>query len=579
MSVIRNAVGAVMKTAIGLAPDSWMPGGTPDPLINQRHGLTGAPVSRLDGRLKVTGAARFAAEITMDGMLYAAVAYSTIAKGRIVSIDTSAADAAPGVALVMTHNNAPRMKPMPVFGTQPKAAGPSDLPVMQDDRIHWNGQPIAVVLADTQDQADHAASLIRVDYQPEAAVTDFAKAKANARVPDSILGEPATVEIGKAEDVLAAASHKVDLRFHTPRYNHNAIELHAATVVWDGDSLIVHDATQLLSQTAWSLAQVFGLKEDQVRVLSPYVGGGFGGKTLWYHQVLAAAAAKLAARPVRFVLSREGVYRSVGGRTTTEQRVAIAAGGDGRFTALIHTGIAAVTAHNNCPEQFTFPARHLYAAGSFRLVQQVTDLNMVANTWMRAPGESIGTFALECAIDELAEQLGIDPIELRLRNEPEKDPLSGLPFSARHLTEAYRAGADRFGWNQRTPTPGSRRDGEWLTGMGCATATYPYYRMPGGAARLTLTSDGRARVEIPAHEMGMGTATVHTVVAAERLGLSIDDVTVAYGDLLLPRRLPGRWFVADRFDRRRRHCRAPGPCHRAADARRQRFTARRPEGR
>jgi len=310
--------------------------------------------------------------------------------------------------------------------------------------------------------------------------------------------------------------------------------LHAATVVWDGDQLTVHDATQMVNSTAWTLAQVFKIKEEQVRVLSPYVGGGFGGKGLWDHQILAAAAARLSGRPVRIVLSREGVFRVVGGRTTTEQRVALGGKPDGTLAALIHTGVAAMTTHNNCPEQFTFPARHLYAADTIKLAQQVADMDMLANTFMRAPGESVGTYALECALDELAEAMQLDPVELRRRIEPEKDPTSGTAFSSRHLVEAYRTGAERFGWNQRPAVPGTRREGEWLIGMGCATATYPYYRMPGGAARIRLTSDGRAVVQMASHEMGMGTATVQAQHAAERLGLPLDRVTFDYGDSSLP---------------------------------------------
>jgi xanthine dehydrogenase YagR molybdenum-binding subunit len=269
-------------------------------------------------------------------------------------------------------------------------------------------------------------------------------------------------------------------------------------------------------------------------VTSPFVGGGFGGKCLWQHQLLAAAASKLANRPVRMALSREGVYRVVGGRTNTEQRVAIGAQADGRFDALIHTGVVSMTHNNNVPEPFILPARSGYAAGSFKLSVEVAYMDMLANTFMRAPGEAVGTFALESAIDELAERLGIDPVELRARNEPEKDPTSGLPFSSRHIVEAYRAGAERFGWSRRNAKPGTRREGEWLVGMGVATATYPYYRMPGGAARIILTRDGQATVEIAAHEMGMGTATTHTMVAAERLGLGVEQVTVRYGDSALP---------------------------------------------
>ncbi|WP_156679971.1 xanthine dehydrogenase family protein molybdopterin-binding subunit [Sphingomonas profundi] len=534
MSIIQDAAQALMKTAVGLAPERWLPGGTPDPLI-RKHGQLGAPVSRLDGPLKVQGKARFAAEVPLENMLYAALVHSTVPRGRISALDTAAAEAAPGVALVMTHRNAPRMSPPPLMMTVPDAAGASDLPVMQDDRIHWNGQPVAVVLAETQEQADAAAELIAVTYQGEPAITSFAEAKTKAHPPASILGEPPLLEIGDAEAALRDAAYKVDLRYTTPRYNHNAIELHACTVTWEEeDRLIVHDASQLVNATAATLAMVFGLKAEQVRVMSPYVGGGFGGKCLWDHQILAAAASRLAGRPVRMMLSRESVFRIVGGRTCTEQRVALGAKADGTLSALIHSGVVAMTAHNSCPEQFSFPARHLYAADTFRLEQEVAEMDMLANTFMRAPGESVGTYALECAIDELAEAMALDPIELRRRIEPAKDPTSGHDFSARHLVEAYAAGAERFGWSSRDPAPGRRREGEWLIGVGCATGTYPYYRMPGAAARIRLTADGRATVQCATHEMGMGTMTVQAQHAAERLGLPIDRVTFEYGDTSLP---------------------------------------------
>ena len=279
---------------------------------------------------------------------------------------------------------------------------------------------------------------------------------------------------------------------------------------------------------------MFGIPEEKVRIHSPFVGGGFGNKGLWSHQILAVAAAKEVGRPVRIVLSREGVFRATGGRTLTEQRVALGATAEGKLVALIHTGIAGMTSHNHCPEQFTFPARHLYSAENILVDQQIAELDMVANTFMRAPGESIGTFALECAMDELAEAVGLDPVELRRRLEPEKDPTSGRPFSSRHLVEAYRRGAERFGWQQRNSAPRSRREGDWLIGHGVATATYPYYRMPGGAARIRLTADGRAIVQMASHEMGMGTATVQAQHAAERLGLPIEHVTFEYGDTALP---------------------------------------------
>ena len=445
---------AESRPAVPTAPEGWTPNAGPDPVLRAKHGLIGAQVSRLDGPLKVRGEARFAAEYPMEGMVYAALRYSTIARGRITTLDASAAASAAGVVLVMTHRNAPRMQPPPLFLTAPKAAGGSDLPVMQDNSVHWNGEPVAVVLAETQEQADHAASLIKVAYESSTPRT-FEEARAHPRTPDSLVGQPVQVLVGDAE------------------------------------------AAQ------------------------------------WSHHVLGAAASKLAGRPVRVTLSREGVYRLVGGRTNTEQRVAIGADEDGRFTALVHTGISAMTPNNALAEQFTFPARHMYASDTLKTDQQVVDLDMLANSFMRAPGESVGTFALESAIDELAIELDLDPIELRIRNEPERDPSSGLPFSTRHLVEAWRNGAERFGWERRV-APGARREGEWLIGMGCASATYPYHRFPGAAARIRLDMTGHATVEVPANDMGMGTSTTQTIVTAERLGLPLERVAVAHGDSSFP---------------------------------------------
>ena len=486
MSIVDSAKQAMQGLMMGtlqkvvpLAPDRWMPGGTPDPLIARKHGLIGKPVSRLDGALKVTGGAAFAAEHRFEGMVYAALAYSTIAHGRIATIDTQAAEAAPGVVLVMTHRNAPRMAKAPMFGTSPSAVGPHNLAIFQDDRVHWNGQPIACVLAETQQQADHAVTLLTVRYTAEPSTTDLATARANGVEQGLFMGQPLRNAIGDAEGVLAKAAHRVDQRYRTPRHNHNPIEPHAATLAWDGDRLVIHDASQMVTQQAQAMADVFGLKTEQVRLTSPYVGGGFGSKGLWDHQVIAAAAARLAGRP----------------------------------------------------------ARSAYAVPNMLLSVEVTRMNMLANTFMRAPGEAVGTFALESAIDELAVDLGIDPVELRIRNEPDKDPTSGLPFSSRHIVQAWRDGAQRFGWDARAATPGTRTEGEWHIGLGCATGTYPYYRMPGAKARITLRRDGEdvvAKVEVAAAEMGMGTSTTTAIVAAERLGLSLDRIEVAYGDSAIP---------------------------------------------
>jgi xanthine dehydrogenase YagR molybdenum-binding subunit len=385
---IKDAAQAVMKKVVQIAPDAWMPGGSPDPLIRQKHGLIGTPVSRLDGPQKVGGTARFAAEFPMQGMVYAALKYSTVAKGRIRELDTAETEAAPGVVLVMTHRNAPRMKPTPVFMSSAKAAGGDDLPIMQDDEIHWNGQPIAVVLAETQEQADYAKSLIRVAYQTEPSVTVFEAAKADSE-PGVFQGEPLRLEIGNAEASLAAAPHKVDVVYRTPRHSHNPIELHAATVAWNGDN---HRARCHAMCDPHCVVHRGGVwhQEEHVHVTSPYVGGGFGSKTLWQHQVLAAAASELAGRPVRLMLSREGVYRIVGGRTLTEQRMAIGAQADGRFDAIIQTGAVAMGRHNNMPEPFILPARSAYKSGSFKLDVEAARMDMLTNTFMRAPGESVG---------------------------------------------------------------------------------------------------------------------------------------------------------------------------------------------
>lgn len=512
----------------------WQPAVTKDPLL-RKHGALGQSISRIEGPMKVQGRTRFAAEFPYDNISYAALAFSTVARGRISELNVSAAEAAPGVILVMTYRNAPRMKAPSLMMSSPTAAGASNLPVMQNDEIHWNGQPIALVLAETQEQADYAASLVTAKYELLPAVTSFDEAKKSPRQLENLLGQPPFVEIGDAEAALANSEVKVDLIYRTPRHNHNAIELHAATIVWNDDELRVHDASQLLDLTTGQLADIFGLDISKVHVTSPYVGGGFGGKCFWDHQILACAAAKLAGRPVRIMLSREGVFRIIGGRTVTEQRVALGARTDGTLNALIHTGTAAMTTHNSCPEQFTFPARHLYGARTFRIGQDVADLDMLANTFMRAPGESVGTFALECALDELAEKLELDPIELRRRIEPEKDPTTGKPFSSRFLIEAYDKGAEQFGWDKRSRTPRQRREGEWLIGMGCATATYPYHRFPGGAARIKLTADGHVTVSTAVHDMGMGTATAQVQHLAARLGLPLEHVTFEYGDSRLPR--------------------------------------------
>ncbi len=525
-----SMVESMMETIAKALPDKKV-----DPLI-QHHDYVGQPLDRVDAQAKVQGEARFTAEFQVENIAYAVPVYSTIAKGKIRKIDSGTAKQTPGVLAVITHQNMPRMKAPPIvdFHNIGKGFALSDLPIMQNAEVHWDGEPVAIVVAETLEKAEHAASLVSVEYEIETPEVSFEHAKAGAFVPKDILGEPPEIKIGDGNKAFAEADVSVGHVYRTPRYNHNAIEPHATIAVWDENvGVAVFDATQSVNLTAHTLAHIFDLKVEDVQVVAPFLGGGFGGKIGWSNTPLCVAAAKVVNRPVKMVLSREGTFRMIGGRTLSEQHVALGARKDGKLTALIHTGLTATIASGRYAEQCTFPPRHLYSSPNLYVGQKVVYLDTVANTWMRAPGESIGTFALESAMDELAHELRMDPIELRRINEPEKDPTKDTEFSSRHLTEAYRSGAEKFGWYGRNPRPQSQRDGEWLVGQGVATAYYPFLRFP-AKARVRICADGSAIVQAPASEMGMGTATVQIQHAADRLGLPLHRVTFQYGDSSLP---------------------------------------------
>lgn len=527
MSVMENIVETVAK---------HMPDAAPDPLIHH-DGFLGKPLHRVEGELKVKGEARFTAEFDFPDLLHAVLVCSTIARGRIETIDTARAKSLPGVVEVLTYKNMPNLKAPPLVDIKElkKGMAASDLPIMQDAKILWDGQPVAIVIAETLEQAEHAASLVDVEYRSETPVVSFQGMKPQAVLPSDVMGQPAVVKIGNFAKGMQQAEVRVDNVYRTPRYNHNALEPHASLAYWKEDgSLVVFDSSQSVNTVGHTLATIFRKKASDIQVLSAYVGGGFGGKGgLWSHTPLCAAAAKVVNRPVKLPLSREDVYRIVGGRTIAEQRIAIGATREGKFTALLHCGLTATTTHGRYAEQCTFPTRHMYAAPNIFIEQKIVNLDTVANTWMRAPGESIGTYALECAIDELAYQLRMCPIELRRCNEPETDPVQGVPYSSRQIVEAYRRGAEQFGWSSRKAEPRSKRDGKWLIGQGVATAYYPFFRFP-AAVRLRLFADGRALVQVPAADMGMGTATVQIQHAADRLGLPLENITFQYGDSNLP---------------------------------------------
>lgn len=525
MSLMQNLIGGIARLMPDRKGDTLLAGG----------GLIGQPLDRADAAPKVRGQATFCAEYKLDNLAHAAIVCSTVCRGAITTIDTSAAEALPGVVTIVTHLNAPELNKTTMFspGGDEATGGATEHPIMQGPEVYYDGDPVALVVAETHDIAQQAASLIRVSYSQKAARTDFEALLHTAEAPGQIQGEEAEIRKGDAEARLARSTHKVDNEYRTPRHNHCAIEPHASIAFWsdDGESLVCFEASQTVHGSRNTLADVFGIAHEKVRVISAFVGGGFGSKTLWTNSILCALAARVSGRPVKLPLSRAQVFRTVGGRTPSVQRVAIGANSDGHFTSLIQTGTTAQTDFNEFPEQFTFPARHLYAADSYLLGQKVLSLDTVANTFMRAPGESIGGFTLECAIDELSYELGMDPIELRRRNEPTVDPSRGTEFSQRDLILAYQRGAEAFDWSRKEP--GSQREDGWLIGQGVTTAYYPYYRMP-AKVRLRINGDGSAVVYTSAHEMGMGTATVQIQHAAQRLGLPREKVSFEYGDSDLP---------------------------------------------
>ncbi|NBE93417.1 xanthine dehydrogenase family protein molybdopterin-binding subunit [Nonomuraea sp. KC401] len=496
----------------------------------------GRPVDRVDGRAKTTGEARYAAEHRHPGMAHAALVHATVARGRIESLDTEAARAVPGVIEVLTHENAPPMKPAPklsLLNLSSLASG-TTVSYLGTDEVHWNGQPVAVVVAETPEAARHAATLVRVTYRELPAVVDFAAEEPNAVQQKGSMIQPTGGDKGDAAAALAAAPVSVDLRFTTPPHHHNAIEPHATVAVWDGDHLTVHESTQHIAWLRRHLALRFGIPERAIRVLSPYVGGGFGGKyAVWAGTLLAVLAARATARPVRLALTREAVHRTVGARTPTVQRVALGADAGGDLTALIHTSVTMTSRIGGMPEGVVSPSRHLYDAATIHLRQRLVRLDLLANTSMRAPGDSVGSFALESAMDELACELGMDPVELRMRNEPARNPMDGKPFSHRMLREAYEVGAERFGWRERDPGAGSMRDGRWLVGMGVATAYHPSMVMP-AAVTVRMDAGGEVVVRCALQEIGVGAATVQAQIAADELGVPLEAVRVEIGDSELP---------------------------------------------
>ncbi|RWP69033.1 xanthine dehydrogenase family protein molybdopterin-binding subunit [Mesorhizobium sp.] len=493
--------------------------------------LIGKSVSRVDGRLKVTGAATYAAEFEVPNLAHAAVVRSIVANGRIASIDTAEAERAPGVIAVVTHSNAPRLTYQPHKGL-PDAAVGERLHVLQDDRVTHQGQPIALVVAETLEQAVYAAEVVRVTYRNEAAATDMESV-------DPVLptGKPAEWEIrrGEPDSALEQAEFRVDQTYVIPRENHNPIEMFATIASWQGDSLTLWDKTQWVHNVAEEIAAVFGIAADNVRVISPFVGGAFGsGLRCWPHVTLAALGARVAGRPVKLVLSRREMYYGVGYRPHTVQRAALGASRDGQLQAIRHEGHQETSTYEEFTEALLSATRFMHSCPNVHTRHRIAPMNVHTPTYMRAPGEASGMYALESAMDELAVALNMDPVELRLRNEPDRNEFRDLPFSSRSTKDCYRAAAERFGWAQRNAAPRSMRDGRVLIGWGMASATYPMNYAP-ASAMARLLPDGTAEVMSAASDMGPGTWTSMTQVAADTLGLPIERVKFTLGDTRLPR--------------------------------------------
>jgi xanthine dehydrogenase YagR molybdenum-binding subunit len=497
----------------------------------------GQPIARVDGRLKVAGGARYTADIPLAGIAHVAIVYSTIANGRTLSIDTAAAEKAPGVLVVLTHKNMPRMNPMPWSHLRPQ--GQTYLP-LQDDRIHYAGQPIALVVADTLDQATYAGTVINAEYETHSpAVFDLRTAKEDALEPPQRMW-PLSSLVGDADKAIRDAAVNIERTYTMPDRHHNPMEPHATLAVWDDPgTLTLYDSTQMVVGTRKLTSLVLGIPEEKINVVCEFLGGGFGGKSWsWPHTLLAALAAKVVNRPVRVQLTRAQMYSMVGHQAATVQSIALAADRDGRLSGIRHDSVNPTSVFDDYVEYAALASRHLWrVSGGISTSHRVVHVNRNSPVVLRAPMEAQGHFALESAMDELAYATGVDPVELRLRNDTDTDPYSGRPFSTRALRECLTKGAARFGWDKRTPEPRSMRDGRYFIGQGVAAAIFTHWRWP-GKARVTLKADGSALVEAAAHDIGTGTYTVMTQVAADALGMAPDRITVRLGDTRLPESHP-----------------------------------------
>ncbi|HTB44146.1 MAG TPA: xanthine dehydrogenase family protein molybdopterin-binding subunit [Acetobacteraceae bacterium] len=497
-----------------------------------RHGSNiGQPLTRRDGVLKVTGAARYAADNHPPGMLYAVMAVSSIARGRLASLDVAAAKAHPGVVEVMTQANKPALALDPDAKLHPFMFR---LDLLQNDRVRYANQPIAVVIAETLEAATEGAALLSPRYEREPARVGLDAAE--SFVPPAVgAGAPAAASHGDVETGLAAASKRIEATYETPAQYHNAMEPHAIVAAWDGDTLSIDTPSQGMAWARDRIAGLFGIPVESIHIRSPFLGGGFGSKGLIAGpQVLGIMAARLVGRPVKLVLRREQMFGPVGHRALTRQTLRLGADGDGALTALDHHTKTASSTFDDFFESASDVSHTLYASPAIATSHEAVRLDTGTPMFMRAPGEATGSVALESAIDELAHECGMDPLAFRLKNYTEVEPMSGKPFSSKALRECYAQGAEHFGWARRALAPRQMRDeAGLLVGWGMGTAAFPAIMFQ-GHARAAIRRDGSGVMEIGAHDMGQGAWTALAQIAADSLGLGIDEVEFRSGTSDLP---------------------------------------------
>jgi xanthine dehydrogenase YagR molybdenum-binding subunit len=500
---------------------------TPKPSPQLQH--------RYEGIAKVTGKARYAAEFSEPfpkaDLVYAYIVQATIPSGSVKSIDSAMASRAPGVIAVITPFNAPKLSLAP-----PQPPARRSLSLLQETTIAYNGQPIAVVVAKSLNEAKAASAMLKIDYAPKPAKLQWEKRLSEARWPKNPGKEPAGNHRGDINAAFSRAAVTIDNTYVTPIQFHNPMETHATIAWWQGDKLTVYDATQYISGVKMALAKSLDIPVDNVRVIDPLVGGGFGSKgSMWSHVPLCAMAARVVRRPVKLSLDREQMFGMVGARPSTINHIRLAAAQDGTLLGIQHDALMNASVLEDFVEHAEGPAKSLYQSGASSVTARVVEANLGISTFMRAPGEAPGTATLEIALDELAEKLKMDPVELRLKNYAETDPShEGRPWSSKHLRECYAEGSKRFEWAERNQAPGQRQEGKWLVGHGMATATYPANRSAAQAV-VRLLSGGRMYVASGTQDLGTGTYTIMAQQAAAGLGLDPNMVEVKLGDSTLPK--------------------------------------------